>query len=190
MEMKINEYVELTGRTDNDREDREYNYALGLIGELGEMAELIKKHVFHDHLADWKFKEELYKEIGDMMWYGARVSAHINKPLYNSLYDNTFQEVHTTSFTIEKQKDLPRFVIQLSRVINEVAWELKYGCDLEEHVVESRLNEMMLLLASIVSYFSTNFTLEDIAKQNIEKLKKRYPQGSSKEGSKNRVDVK
>ena len=40
--------------------------ALGLCGEAGEVAELVKKHVFHGHPID---TVRLLKEIGDVLWY-------------------------------------------------------------------------------------------------------------------------
>jgi NTP pyrophosphatase (non-canonical NTP hydrolase) len=40
--------------------------ALGLTGEAGEVADLIKKHVFHDQPLD---EEKLIKELGDVRWY-------------------------------------------------------------------------------------------------------------------------
>lgn len=43
--------------------------ALGLSGESGEYAELIKKHVYHGHSLD---KIRVIKELGDAAWYLAR----------------------------------------------------------------------------------------------------------------------
>jgi NTP pyrophosphatase (non-canonical NTP hydrolase) len=40
--------------------------AIGLTGEAGEVAEVIKKGVFHQHGLD---REKLLKEIGDTLWY-------------------------------------------------------------------------------------------------------------------------
>lgn len=42
------------------------NGALGLCGESGEVADLIKKSVFQGHTLD---KEHLAKELGDCLWY-------------------------------------------------------------------------------------------------------------------------
>jgi NTP pyrophosphatase (non-canonical NTP hydrolase) len=42
--------------------------ALGLAGEAGEVAELVKKGVFHRHSIDLAKVE---KEIGDVLWYAA-----------------------------------------------------------------------------------------------------------------------
>lgn len=44
------------------------NGALGLTGEAGEVADLIKKAIFHGHELD---KDALKKEMGDVMWYMA-----------------------------------------------------------------------------------------------------------------------
>ena len=42
------------------------NVGLGLSGEAGECADIIKKHVHHGHDLD---KEHLKKELGDVCWY-------------------------------------------------------------------------------------------------------------------------
>jgi len=49
-------------------------YALGISGEAGEMTEKIKK-LFRDKkgVVDEEFKKHLIKEIGDQMWYQARL---------------------------------------------------------------------------------------------------------------------
>lgn len=53
------EYIELT------------NYALGIAGEAGEIADAVKKVVFHGH--DLQV-EEILKECGDELWYIANAS--------------------------------------------------------------------------------------------------------------------
>lgn len=44
----------------------------GLTGESGEVADLIKKHFGHGHELD---RDKLKKELGDVLWYLARLSA-------------------------------------------------------------------------------------------------------------------
>lgn len=67
--MNANEYQKLALRTENGMK-REYprliNAALGLTGEAGECADIIKKHFFHGHPLD---SEHLKKELGDVAWY-------------------------------------------------------------------------------------------------------------------------
>ena len=43
--------------------------SLGLCGEAGELAEIIKKHVFHGHPLDPDTAIRLIKEMGDCLWY-------------------------------------------------------------------------------------------------------------------------
>jgi len=109
--MTLNAYQKAALRTARVNEDDKTNPldlardALGVAGEAGEVADLIKKVIGHGHPLD---KEKFAKELGDVLWYVA-VLAH-------------------------------------------------------------RLN----------------YTLEEVAAQNVEKLRKRYPEGFSEERSKNR----
>lgn len=112
MEIKdMNEYQQLALRTKPELSDKDLmlNAALGATGEAGELADAIKKHIYHNHpLAP----ENVAKELGDMMWY-------------------------------------------------------------------------ISLMAEVFGY-----TLQEVAEMNIEKLRKRYPEGFSSVDSIKRVDVK
>lgn len=74
--MEANEYQKLAARTLIERpgfpiQDKEIMAvwdALGLAGEAGEVADDIKKSVFHQHGIDL---EKISKEIGDTLWYVA-----------------------------------------------------------------------------------------------------------------------
>ncbi|GGO94378.1 nucleoside triphosphate pyrophosphohydrolase family protein [Wenjunlia tyrosinilytica] len=54
--------------------------AIGLCGEAGEAAELVKKHAFHGEPLD---REALAAELGDVLWY----LAHLAGVLGISLHD-------------------------------------------------------------------------------------------------------
>lgn len=54
--------------------------ALGVAGEAGEVADLIKKHVGHGHVLD---REKLVKELGDVLWYVAMLADVIGFKLSN-----------------------------------------------------------------------------------------------------------
>ena len=63
------ELAERTARKANDTtESRFTNFAFGLMGELGEVIDLLKKHLFHNHPLN---KEKLKLELGDLLWYVA-----------------------------------------------------------------------------------------------------------------------
>lgn len=64
--MSYREEVLRTCNATLTREECLTNASLGLAGESGEVADLIKKHVFHKHPLD---RDKLIKEIGDIRWY-------------------------------------------------------------------------------------------------------------------------
>jgi NTP pyrophosphatase (non-canonical NTP hydrolase) len=68
--MDFREYQRLATRTarKGDFQKDLVNAALGLTGEAGEVADEVKKHVFHGHGLD---AHKLKKELGDILWYVA-----------------------------------------------------------------------------------------------------------------------
>lgn len=53
--------------------------ALGLAGETGEVSEIIKRIIRdNNNIADEKVKEELLKELGDVLWYLCQLAAEFN----------------------------------------------------------------------------------------------------------------
>lgn len=67
--MHLDDYQALAARTlgmDRTHEQQLANAALGLTGEAGEVAEVIKKHLFHATPLD---QDALAKELGDCLWY-------------------------------------------------------------------------------------------------------------------------
>ena len=71
MDMDI--YQRLAMRTKADYRDRTTqmtNAALGLAGESGEVADMIKKWLDHGHSMDFG---KLEKELGDILWYIAEM---------------------------------------------------------------------------------------------------------------------
>lgn len=72
--MDLNEYqnkATRTANTDLPREMQIATFALGLAGESGEVADLLKKHLGHGHPLD---REKLVKELGDVLWYVAALA--------------------------------------------------------------------------------------------------------------------
>ncbi|NOX63452.1 MAG: nucleoside triphosphate pyrophosphohydrolase family protein [Chloroflexi bacterium] len=79
--MNLNDYQQLALRTAGNHGDFERTLiytALGLNGEAGEVAELIKKAFFHGHDLDM---DKLKKELGDVLWYVAVMANALGLPL-------------------------------------------------------------------------------------------------------------
>jgi NTP pyrophosphatase (non-canonical NTP hydrolase) len=67
--MTLNTYQTKTRLTRNENltfDEKLSNYALGISGEAGEVADYIKKHLYQGHDLD---KNYVKKELGDILWY-------------------------------------------------------------------------------------------------------------------------
>lgn len=83
--MKGNEYQKLAMRTANKKCRSLGNAGLGLAGEAGEAADIIKKHLFQGHELD---KDELITELGDVCWYVALAAELIGADMETVLFRN------------------------------------------------------------------------------------------------------
>lgn len=66
--MTVNDYHRAAMRTapELDRQQMLIDAALGLTGEAGEVADLVKKANYQGHILD---KDAIMKELGDVAWY-------------------------------------------------------------------------------------------------------------------------
>lgn len=79
--MDFKEYQKLAQRTSNkelSRTEHIINGALGLCGEAGEVADLIKKGLMQGHGID---RARVLEEMGDVMWYLAELAEWMNADL-------------------------------------------------------------------------------------------------------------
>lgn len=83
--MTINEYQKEAMRSANPNGINLSNTALGLCGESGEVADMIKKHLHQGHELD---KEHMAKELGDVAWYLALGATIIGYDLEDILQMN------------------------------------------------------------------------------------------------------
>jgi NTP pyrophosphatase (non-canonical NTP hydrolase) len=104
--MDANKYQELAMRTAGQSlvtDDLAYGLtisALGLTGEAGEVADLVKKHLYHGHPLD---RDKLIKEAGDVAWYLARLATALEMPLGEILHANIEKLMlrYPEGFTVE-----------------------------------------------------------------------------------------
>lgn len=72
--MEFNEYQQLAARTENpalSKRELLANAAMGLAGEVGELLDHLKKHLYHGHPLDIEY---VTKELGDVSWYTASLA--------------------------------------------------------------------------------------------------------------------
>lgn len=66
----------------DDHDAATLNYALGIAGEAGEIADMIKKHLFHGHDL---VLDNLVLEAGDVLWYLAMILSINGRTLDDSM---------------------------------------------------------------------------------------------------------
>lgn len=105
-ELTLDEYQFAAMRTYNAATARDglLNCGLGLCGESGEVAELIKKHVFHGHELD---KERICKELGDVLWYVATLADSLDIDLEYVARSNItkLESRYPSGFSKERSKE-------------------------------------------------------------------------------------
>ncbi len=102
--LSFNEYQELAGRTagaGGDGERRLMVAALGLAGEAGEFANLVKKLTAHGHDIS---PETLADELGDVLWYVAEAATACNLHMEDIAQGNVhkLQERYPQGFAQER----------------------------------------------------------------------------------------
>jgi len=79
--MKFNEYQQLAERTAQNEmpyDEQLKNAVFGMVGEVGEFVDLIKKHIYHGHELDM---EKVKLELGDIGWYWQRFASILDLEL-------------------------------------------------------------------------------------------------------------
>ena len=78
--MTLDEYQQHALKTANDERELEfYHRVLGLVGEAGEIAEKVKKLIRDgDGKAESLDKNDMKKELGDVLWYIATIADYLD----------------------------------------------------------------------------------------------------------------
>ena len=102
--MTINEYQTEAMRTASGMDELYpmwLNGALGLAGESGEVADMVKKHLFQGHPPDFN---HMAKELGDVAWYVAVTARALGYDLETILQMNVdkLRKRYPNGFEIER----------------------------------------------------------------------------------------
>lgn len=179
--MLPNQYQELSRRT-APVGMKLSNIVMGLVGEGGEIVDLIKKQVFHNHPIDTAFKDNLEKEIGDYLWYLARMLDYQETP---------FAPDHMSFDYIQRTCSKKVEVHGIQNVA--LLFGFKNGCLASgplngTHILYYDVTILLNTLCAIAQHYDVS--IEQAAINNIIKLSQRYPQGFSSQDSVARVDKK
>lgn len=116
--MNLDSYQQQAGRTDPHppgSRDAMLNGALGLAGEVGEVVEAVKKHIFHGHALD---RQALMRELGDVLWYVARMAwcLGFNLAEVAALNLHKLQVRYPDGFSAERSRNRPENAASLAHV--------------------------------------------------------------------------
>lgn len=175
--MNREEYQHLSMRTapEIDIRSLRLNACLGLIGEVGEVADLIKKWRFQSRRDTEIPKDKLVEEIGDVFWYCA---------LYAKSYGFSIGET--------KQKTITRSTLDaedLDLCVNIIHAGIMAGTAYNDKSADAAFVrvDMILRRMDIILYLIGSDE-SDCMERNINKLIRRYPQGFDVERSMNRTE--
>ena len=108
---------------------------------------------------------------------------------YQDLSKRTMPEVNTYKDLQDTASNFALgFVCEAAEAGDHIKKFAHHGHELDQAKVKEEIGDALFYAAGLASLF--NFDLGSIAADNVEKLRKRYEKGFSKEASIKRVDVK
>ena len=151
---------------------------LGLIGEWGEVADILKKHIFQGHKMD---KDHLIEELGDCCWYGMLLIEESKLDTHVIFYKNW--RVNSSSYY--SMTDIIGLISNGSRCIGELCKILDYYTN---HGVALAALDCIRSIFWCIETVGNLYgcTLFDIFANNVKKISIRYPDGFSVNNSINR----
>lgn len=195
--MTPHEYQLETRRTRPAGEPRERalaHYALGLCEEAGELAGVIKKHVFYGHPLD---RDKLIKEAGDVLWYmtslldtvDVELSGTLNRAVELAKEDEAPPDESENATEADDGSEPDRFfgaatdrecwlLYNIYGLLSECNAPVSYAFECNcvgsltaRHHSRFALYHLYHLLAAF------DITLHEVMAANAAKLRARYPQG-------------
>ena len=164
-------YQELAMRTKgNEFTDRELmlNAALGLCGETTEFSYTLSREFRNNS------DEENKKELGDIEWYVALMCDVCKIDI-----EGIFNDTHKVDF--ETKTSMCYLAGELADYFKKVYFQ---GHELEKVIISNYLKHMQSLIEKVC--YIKEYDIQEIWQMNIDKLKKRYPDGFEVERSVNR----
>lgn len=170
----VEDYQRLAMRTSPDGHDRMLNGCMGLIGESGEVVDIVKKWKFQSGDHAQLPKDKLIEELGDVLWYCAEISTAQMAEMIPVIRAMGLEEIqYDGKLHIEAL-----FLAKLAQSMTD-AWLYP-----DEYTPEPLY--IVACIIDLIGYMLKTYcgsTLEECMERNIEKLKRRYPDGFDPERS-------
>ena len=176
--MNLNEYQRLALRTSGAGHDRVKNGCLGLTGESGEIVDIVKKYMFQSGENPPFPKDKFIKEMGDVLWYCAETVSGMELELEEvTLRTGSYDKY--SLFAAWNCADIELTAAMLSaNAVEAYVSRFVEGNAMRCAYRVRDIYKGLLHLCDLVGV-----TIDEVADTNIEKLKKRYPDGFDPERS-------
>lgn len=182
--MMTSDYQAFAMRTSPDGHDRVLNGCLGLIGESGEVVDVVKKWRFQSGDEAPFPKDRLIDECGDILWYCAELCKGVKTDL-GWVISEAHRRRHDEQCMVEGD-DPACWAYILSRRCGK-CYHRCFVCPHEKDNILRDVGEIVMTAELMLRKFA-GATLEDAMIENVEKLRRRYPNGFDPERSLHRAE--
>lgn len=194
MKITFDEYQQGVARTsalkNGPQDQRMYMTGMGIVGEVGELADCLKKVIHHRHPLDL---DKVGKEIGDVLYYVAEgCNAHDAKlaEVMGREFEQMERHYEEMAFVgLDKNKELLERCLRLGSLSGDYADYVHDRLVLGQPPMPAGPEILGEILDGLVRLcFILGLHITDVAIHNAEKLRLRYPNGFESNRSINRTE--
>jgi NTP pyrophosphatase (non-canonical NTP hydrolase) len=148
---------------------------MGLAGEAAEVLEIVEAPYTSD------FPSKMIKELGDVAWYAAYLATICELDLASIPWSGEpkVKNYHTATL---------KLCIETGKTCDYLKKVVGHGHTLDVDRVRTQLGRVLFYLDKCCASVHVGVGLAVVCEKNIEKLRVRYPDGFTFEGSINRVE--
>ncbi len=170
--ISLRDYHGLAMRTSpRDGHDKIDNGMLGLIGETGELIDLYKKWVYQSTRGTKFPYDAAVNELGDVMWYLEELADGMGSSM-NMISPSTFEGLDQMTEGVKPLPSLRSVITGLSAHANAI----RKAVDMNDRDAACENMRRALNTGAWLARLA-GVPMEEVARRNIEKLMKRYPEG-------------
>lgn len=170
--LSMRDYHQLAMRTSpRDGHNKIDNGMLGLIGETGELVDLLKKHEYQSEPGTPFPMDAAINELGDVLWYLEELADGMNTSM-NAISSLTFLGLDGMTQRVKPLPSKRAVILNLSGHANRIRKAVH-----KKNRPEIELQMRRMLYCSAWLARIAGVPMAEVAQRNIDKLKKRYPDG-------------